>query len=80
MKACAFDAIHVVDGVAVVDEEKCVACGKCVAACPNSLIELVPYESKHRVQCSNHAKGKDVKAVCSCGMYRLYAVHQTVRV
>lgn len=67
VQACPFDAIHVVDGVAVVDEEKCVACGKCVAACPNSLIELVPYESKHRVQCSNHAKGKDVKAVCSAG-------------
>ena len=67
VKACAFDAIHVVDGVAVVDEEKCVACGKCVAACPNSLIELVPYASKHRVQCSNHAKGKDVQAVCSAG-------------
>ena len=42
-RACAFDAIHVVDGVAVVDKEKCVACGKCVAACPNHLIELVPY-------------------------------------
>ena len=32
VKACAFDAIHVVDGVAVVDKEKCVACGKCVPA------------------------------------------------
>ena len=28
VKACQFDAIHVVDGVAVVDKEKCVACGK----------------------------------------------------
>ena len=45
VKACAFDAIHVVDGVAVVDKEKCVACGKCVAACPNRLIELVPYSA-----------------------------------
>ena len=27
VKACKFDAIHVVDGVAVVDKEKCVACG-----------------------------------------------------
>lgn len=32
VKACAFDAIHVVDGVAVVDKEKCVACGKCVSS------------------------------------------------
>ena len=64
---CPFDAIHVVDGVAVVDKEKCVACGKCVASCPNHLIELVPYKAEHLVQCSSHDKGKDVKAVCAAG-------------
>ena len=67
VKACAFDAIHVVDGVAVVDKEKCVACGKCVSSCPNHLIELVPYKAGHLVQCSSHAKGKDVKSVCESG-------------
>ncbi len=67
VKACAFDAIHVVDGVAVVDKEKCVACGKCVAACPNHLIELVPYDAQHLVRCSSHDKGKDVKAKCENG-------------
>ncbi len=67
VKACQFDAIHIVDGVAVVDKEKCVACGKCVAACPNRLIELVPYKAKHLVQCSSHDKGKDVKAKCENG-------------
>ncbi len=67
VKACAFDAIHVVDGVAVVDKEKCVSCGKCVAACPNHLIELVPYSAEHLVQCSSHDKGKDVKAKCDNG-------------
>ncbi len=67
VKACQFDAIHIVDGVAVVDKEKCVACGKCVAACPNHLIELVPYKAEHLVQCSSHDKGKDVKAKCENG-------------
>lgn len=67
VKACQFDAIHIVDGVAVVDKEKCVACGKCVAACPNHLIELVPYKAQHLVQCSSHDKGKDVKAKCESG-------------
>lgn len=67
VKACAFDAIHVVDGVAVVDKEKCVACGKCVAACPNHLIEIVPYKAQHLVRCSSHEKGKAVKDVCSAG-------------
>ncbi len=67
VKACEFDAIHVVDGVAVVDKEKCVACGKCAAVCPNHLIELVPYDAKHLVQCSSQDKGKDVKAKCENG-------------
>ena len=67
VKACAFDAIHVVDGVAVVDKEKCVACGKCVSSCPNHLIELVPYKAEHLVQCSSHDKGKDVTSVCESG-------------
>lgn len=67
VKACPFDAIHIVDGVAVVDKEACKSCGKCVVACPKGLIELVPYEQKHLVQCSSKDKGKDVMAVCSVG-------------
>ena len=67
VKACPFDAIHVVDGVAVVDKDKCKACSKCIAACPKGLIELVPYDAKHMVQCSSHDKGKDVMAACSVG-------------
>ena len=67
VKACQFDAIHVVNGVAVVDKEKCVACGKCIATCPNNLIELIPVSTVSAVQCSSHDKGKDVKAACEVG-------------
>ena len=67
VKACQFDAIHVVDGIAVVDPEKCKACGSSVSACPKRLIEIVPYEQKHLVQCSSRDKGKDVMSVCSVG-------------
>ena len=67
VKACQFDAIHVVNGVAVVDKEKCVACGKCAEACPRHLIELVPYDKQTRVACSSHAKGKAVTAACELG-------------
>ena len=67
VKACPFDAIHVVDGIAKVDKEVCKACGKCVAACPKHLIELVPYKAKHIVQCSSKDKGKDVMKACSVG-------------
>ena len=67
VKACPFHAIHIVDGIAVVDKEACKACGKCIATCPKHLIELVPYEQKHLVQCSSKDKGKDVMSVCSVG-------------
>lgn len=67
VKACPFDAIHIVDGIALVNKDMCKACGKCIAACPQNLIELIPYEAKHAVQCSSHDKGKDVMKVCSVG-------------
>lgn len=67
VKACKFDAIHVINGIAVVDKEKCVACGKCVAECPKNLIELVPAKIEHLVMCSSKDKGKDVRTVCQTG-------------
>lgn len=67
VKACEFDSIHIVDGIALVDKEKCVACGKCVSACPKKLIDLVPYKAKTLVQCNSQDKGKTVKDKCSVG-------------
>ena len=67
VQVCPQDAIRVVDGVAVVNERKCVACGLCVKACPRGLIELVPETRRVRVQCSNKDRGPQVKQVCSAG-------------
>ena len=67
VKACPFDAIHIVDVIAVVDKEACKACGKCTEACPHELIEFVPYEGIHFVQCSNHDRGKQVMEACAEG-------------
>ena len=67
VKVCEFDAIHIVDGIALVDKSKCTGCSKCVAECPNDLIELVPIKSRTLVSCSSYDKGKDVKAACSAG-------------
>ena len=63
-KTCPFDAIHVHNGVAKVDRNKCVACGKCVDACPKDIINLVPYDQKAVVLCSNQEKGKDARKKC----------------
>jgi len=65
VKVCPFDAIHVEMGVAVVDKEKCKACGKCVAACPKKLIELIPYDAKYAVACSSTDKGPVAMKACS---------------
>ncbi|MDO4293755.1 MAG: RnfABCDGE type electron transport complex subunit B [Eubacteriales bacterium] len=67
VQACPFDAIHVIDGVAVVDKEACKACGKCVAVCPKHLISLVPYDAAYLVACSSKAKGPVTMKECSVG-------------
>lgn len=33
-KACKFDAIHVINNLAVIDYNKCTSCGECVKVCP----------------------------------------------
>ena len=66
-KACPFGAISVRNGVAVVDKEKCKACGKCIAACPKKLIELIPYDAKIAVVCSSCDKGPVTMKACTAG-------------
>ena len=40
LKVCDYGAIEVCNGVAVIDPEKCVACGKCAEACPRHVITM----------------------------------------
>ncbi len=67
VKACKFDAIHIVDGVAKVDKEKCTGCGTCMATCPKGLIELIKYTDKHEVTCMSTEMGKVVNKTCKAG-------------
>ena len=67
VKACPFDAIHVVNGVAVVDRELCRACGKCVEACPKKLISLIPHGLRTAVACSSVDRGPVTMAACKAG-------------
>jgi len=39
-KACKFDAIHVLDSLAVINYNKCTACGECVKVCPAKTIRV----------------------------------------
>ncbi len=67
VKVCQFNAIHVVSGVAVVDRSLCKACGKCVAACPKHLIELIPDSAPFAVRCSSKERGPAVRKNCDTG-------------
>jgi electron transport complex protein RnfB len=70
VRACAFDAMYMdtLTELPVISDEKCVACGACVKACPRKLIELRRKAKKERkiyVACSNCDKGGPAKRACS---------------
>lgn len=67
--SCDFDAIHINEqtGLPEVVEDKCVACGACIDACPRDIIELRPQGKKSRrifVSCINTEKGAPAKKNC----------------
>lgn len=67
--ACDFDAMYMDEktGLPVIIEDKCVACGACVKACPKSIIELRNKGPKGRrifVSCVNKDKGALAKKAC----------------
>jgi len=67
VRSCEFNALHVVDGVAVVYKDNCVACGACIEVCPKNLIEFVPASQEVLIECNSNSKGKTVKNNCSVG-------------
>ena len=68
-RVCNYDALHVVDGLATVDYDKCVGCGACAKICPRNIITITPfkYQRVMAIACSNKDFGKAVKEVCKVG-------------
>ena len=67
VKACKYDAISVVNGVAHVNEDRCVGCMACASVCPRNLI--VPVEPNRNVviACNSMAKGAVTTRSCTIG-------------
>ena len=62
-KICKFDAIHVVDNVAVIDYDKCKNCKMCAKACPKGAIEPIPTkEEKEKFEAMMKAQAEKAKA------------------
>jgi len=68
-RSCPFDAIHVIDGLAVVDFHKCTACGNCVRACPRDIVTIEPFKAPDVmvVACNSRDPGKDTRNICPVG-------------
>ena len=69
VRSCTFNAMYINSEteLPVIIDEKCVACGACVKACPRNLIELRKKAKKERkiyVACSNCDKGAPARRAC----------------
>jgi len=69
VRACNFDAMYMDSNtnLPVIIDDKCVACGACVRACPRHLIELRKKAKKDRklyVACQNCDKGGPARRAC----------------
>jgi len=51
----------------VIDRDRCIGCGKCVAACPRHLIVLEDEKNKVFVLCSSRDPGAEVRKICKVG-------------
>ena len=68
-RACKFNALHVVDGLATVDYSKCTGCAACSRTCPRNLIQMLPfaYENMMIVACNSRETGKTTREFCQVG-------------
>ena len=67
VKQCKYGAISVKNGVAVVDEDLCVGCMACAAACPRGLIVPVDPGRNVVIACNSMAKGAVTTRNCTVG-------------
>lgn len=70
VRICPVNAISIVNGLAKVDQKKCISCGLCAKECPRKIISLENYDKAKGVAiiaCSSHDKGAIVRKICKVG-------------
>ena len=67
VKVCKYDAISVVNGVAKVNEDRCVGCMACASVCPRNLIVPVEPDRNVVIACASLAKGAVTTRGCTVG-------------
>ena len=71
--------------MAEVDEDKCLACGKCMKVCPQEIIHIHECANYIVVKCSNKSKGAEAKKQCEvscigCGICEKTCTAGAVRI
>ena len=62
-KECRKDAIHVVNGVAVVDYDKCIGCKMCTKVCPrDAILPIATAEEKEKYKAAKKAQAEKAAA------------------
>lgn len=64
IEACEFDAMKLVDGVVIIDDDKCTGCGLCSEKCPFDAIFLQNETAYKCNQCNGEFK---CTSVCTTG-------------
>lgn len=67
VESCPYQAIELVNGIAVVNESKCKACGLCITVCPKKIIFMIPKGNRYNVECRNKWPGSETRKHCTVG-------------